>query len=1116
MKYKKRHAILFALTICYIFKLWAVPARRVTITVTQPDGTKLELIQRGDEYFHYLATIDGIPVIHKDSAYYYARIDEIGINPSEILAHEAESRTSDEQALVKNLFEVQQIHEARAQQAAARRSSAAKATTEIPVQGKVYIPVLLVQYADVKFSHTKTSFESRINGENYTTAGEYGSIKDYFTNQSEGQFLPQFDIIGPITLANNMEYYGGNDRQGNDLRPREMIKEACRKAYSENAVDFKRYDNNNDGYVDIIYVIYAGYGEASYPDMLENTIWPHQWELDVPLTLDGKKINRYACNNELDGYVGTELDGIGTFCHEFSHCLGLPDFYDTSGGDTFGMNTWSVMDHGCYNNDGHTPCGYTAYEKDFLGWKSLIELNKPTTVNLIPLSKGGKGYKIINDNNPNEFYAVEYYSKDGWNKEAPTEGMLVTHVDYLKSAWHDNIVNNDPKHPRVTIIPADGILTSQTLTGDTYPSFSGNTELTATSNPAAKVYTGEYMHKDITHITKKEDVITFRFMQGALQAPILHDPSNILSTAFTISWDPVEEADTYDACLSIIEEDFSEANIHTVRTNDCSYTFKGLNSGTYLCRVRSVSNGVYSHYSDPKQIRLSSSTLPSINAAPHISIHNDSIYIEAEDLTQIYYTIDGSFPTSYGMHYTGPFHTTRKVTIRAIAYREGYQSSPSAKFANWFTSNGATYRITSTITPRVVVSESPEGNSDEDYCGHYIFNETVQNDAVTYTLEGIDLGAFRNATALRSITIEGNSMHIIGDSLFHGCIALNAVVWNTSAALPHEAFNEGNGYNNLLVYLSQTAEVPISLTRGNYATIIRDGYCEHLTLDATSSFYCPISFTAQKVSYRRTFTQSTGIGAPGGWESIVLPFNVQSITHATKGEITPFGTEGNRHCWLATPIEGNFSESTEIKANTPYIIAMPNNEAYGEHSIAGSVTFSAENALIHATHTTERNESCSLISENENCRSATTLYFVPTYDFISTSPKVYALNVGNKYGNYAPGSIFIPGRYTISPFSACIVATEGEQFPPLYRIPIASDKNNDNADDKDSDALHTFTVISKNGYLYILCPEECTKTLYNIIGRKSCIITCSAGITEVGPLNEGMYIIEGTKIYVGH
>ena len=1113
MQHKRRYAILIVLIMGCILGLWAVPAKRTSITIKQPDGTRLVLALCGDEHFHCLVTTDGIPVIRQGEAYYYAKFEENGITPTELLAHGIAQRTPEEQVFVEKLPSTQHEREKRA--ITKRGISSRAETSEVPTEGEVNIPILLVQYDDVKFSsaNPKNAFENRTNGENYTAEGGHGSIREYFIEQSDGLFCPQFDIIGPITLDSEMMYYGGNDKQGNDKHPREMISEACRKAYNDKIIDFKRYDNNNDGYVDILYVIYAGYGESSYPDMLENCIWPHQWQLETPLTLDGVKISRYACSNELNGYTGTDLDGIGTFCHEFSHCLGLPDFYNTSssGESTFGMSVWSIMDYGCYNNDGHTPCGYTAYEKDFLGWMQLTELNTPTQVNLKPLKDGGEAYKIVNDANPNEFYVVEYYSKSSWNTYAPTDGMLVTHVDYLKSAWHDNSVNNDPNHPRVTIIPADGKLTTQTLVGDTYPGQPMNTKLTATSTPAAKVYTGEYMNKDITNIVSEDGIITFNFMQGALQAPRLHTPSDIGPTTFTITWEPVEEVEEYEVQLNFIEEDSCETTIHTTHTKEHHYTFRGLDEGIYLCRVRSISNGANSHYSESVQVELVDTILPSISTVPHIFIQNDSIHIVGPDSATIYYTIDGSRPTVYSSPYVHPFSTAKKATIRAIAHRDGFRNTSISQLTNWFTLDGATYRITSTDSLRAVVSEAKEGNNNGDYCGHYIFGETILNDTIPYTLEGIDVGAFHNAMELRSVTVEGRSIRHIGDSLFHGCTALNAVVWDIPYALPHEAFGE-DSYNNLLVYLPDTMEIPKSLTRDSYATIVQNGHSEAMTLDGTVSFYCPRPFTTEKVTYRRTFKQSTEIGISGGWETIVLPFDVQLITHATKGIITPFGGNGEQHCWLATPENGVFVETTEILANIPYIISMPNNDAYGNYSLAGNVTFSAEDALIHATSPTEEN--AYVMTKDETSDTYIKFYLLPTYEQVEASNIPYALNIGNKYESYSPGSVFVPEKFATSPFSAYMIASENSKDTPLYRINITQSENQDNTNDDNADITESFTAIGKGQFIHLTCAEERVVNLYDAVGRLLHTIVCKIGTTKVGPLDEGLYIVEGTKVYV--
>lgn len=1112
MQYKKRYTTLFILFVCCVLGLWAVPARRTTISVVQPDSTLLVLTQCGDEYFHYLATSDGTPVIRQGEAYYYAKIEGENMVSSGMLAHESAQRTSDEQAFVKSLPNTKSARAELIKRVIAKRNTTAQnEDSEVPTQGEVRIPVLLVQYTDVKFSSTdpQNAFKDRINGENYTAEGGNGSIRKYFIDQSDGLFRPQFDIIGPLTLTGNMESYGGNDKNGNDKNPRGMVIEACQLACSQEKVNFSQYDNNDDGYVDIIYIIYAGYGEASYPEKLEDTVWPHQWVLAEPMNFNGVNIFRYACNNELDGHTGSKLDGIGTFCHEFSHCLGLPDFYDTSSeGSNFGMSVWSLMDYGCYNNDGHTPCGYTAYEKDFLGWKPLVELNTPTRVTLKPMNNGGEAYKIVNDANPNEFYVVECYDKSGWNKYAPAEGMLITHVDYLESAWQDNIVNTDPKHPRTTIIPADGKLTTQTLGNDTYPgSTIINTELTASSNPASMVYTGGYMNKDITNITSEDGSVTFDFMQGVIQAPNLHSPTNILSTSFTITWDPVEEADSYDVRLDFVDEYSREAMVHFARVKECSYTFEGLGEGVYHCRVRSIKEESFSSYSNPVEVILSDTILPSTGAAPRIIIENDNIFIEGPDSATIHYTIDGSHPTAYAPIYTHPFTTTKKITIKAIAHREGHRSTPVTQLTNWFAIDGATYRITSTEVPSAVVSEAPEGNGDSDYSGHYTFGDTISHETITYTLEGIETGAFRNATQLRSVIVEGESMINVGDSLFHGCIALNAVVWDSPVPLPHEVFGKEN-YNNLLIYLPDTTVVPKSLPR---ATLIQDERSGPITLDATASFYCPRPFTAEKVTYQRSFKQLTGLGASGGWETLTLPFDVQRITHATKGDITPFGMEGELHCWLATPKNGAFVESTEIRANTPYIISMPNNEAYGDYSIGGSVAFSAEDAIVYATAPTTQGVSS---AAEESSRATITFHFMPTYDLIEASNIVFALNIGYNHNGYASGSVFVPGRFTTLPFSACMIADGDGLKAPIYCIDIAPNKSQEDENEDDANIPKTFTITSKGSHIYITSPEGRIVRLYDSIGRILYTIACKPGTTEVGPLERGMYIIEGTKVYV--
>lgn len=245
-----------------------------------------------------------------------------------------------------------------------------------------------------------------------------------------------------------------------------MVAEACKLA--DATVNFKDYDWDGDGEVDQIFVLYAGHGEASWDD--EDTIWPHAWTLedaaDITLTLDGVRINSYACSCEL-GSDG-KIDGIGTICHEFSHCFGLMDMYDTSYSGNFGMCSWSLMDSGGYNSNGFVPAGYTSFEKMSVGWKQPIEMTGDMEVqNLKPYSDGGEAYILYNEANRNEFFLLENRQNVGWDEGLEDNGLLAIHVDYDAGVWAYNEVNTTVdtysanNHQRCTVIPADGVYDSE-------------------------------------------------------------------------------------------------------------------------------------------------------------------------------------------------------------------------------------------------------------------------------------------------------------------------------------------------------------------------------------------------------------------------------------------------------------------------------------------------------------------------------------------------------------------------------------------------------------------------------------------------------------------------------
>lgn len=572
------------LTLAAMFMLaasaFAVPAKRVKRQVQQPDGSVLTVMLRGDENFHYTSTEDGQPLVQRaDGAYCYATLDSNGkLTASAQVAHDVESRGAAELSFLNYYTaesqKVRSLGMERAKQRNARRMArlanrgvvdasgkpvrrvmaGATGGEGIGVTGKRKGLVILVNFKDKKMQskHTQAEWNDYFNKVGYNKYGNNGSVHDYFYAQSYGKLDLEFDVIGPVTVSKNMASYGANDAQGNDIDPAGMIKEACELAYAKEKMDMSQYDWDGDGVVDQVYVIYAGYGEAAGGE--PNTIWPHEWDIQgggYSLVLGGQRIRTYACSSELNGGYGTNISGIGTACHEFSHCMGIPDFYDTAGGGCFGMDAWDLMDYGSYGGDGYEPTGYNTYEKWVSGWIEPTILTEPCYIkNMKPLSDAPEACVVFNEANKNEYYIFENRQLKGTDVALPNHGMLVIHVDYDQKVWFDNEVNNTYNHQRFTVVPADNKLTSETVTGDTYPGTTKSTELTDTSKPAATLFNAnsdgrKFLGKPVTEITEKDGLISFTFMGGVnLDAP---QPKvmNMTATSFTGGWNAVDGAESY-------------------------------------------------------------------------------------------------------------------------------------------------------------------------------------------------------------------------------------------------------------------------------------------------------------------------------------------------------------------------------------------------------------------------------------------------------------------------------------------------------------------------------------------------------------------------------------------
>lgn len=536
--------------------LYAVPARNVVKTILQPDGTTLQIKLCGDEFLRYYTTLDGVPVKETGEGFYYAGLsaDTLAVC-SEQMAHEAEQRTVAEQQMADSLKQafgtsITDVYEKRQNSKVVRRAPARATTRSFggqvlgePMTGKKKGLVILVNFSDVqmRIPEPNETFFRYMNEEGYKENGQYGSVRDYFLSQSYGKFDFSFDVVGPVTLSKPMEYYGRNVNDF-DYRPGEMVLDACLLVKDE--VDFSAYDWDGDGEAEQIFVVYAGYAESNGAP--SNTIWPHQSYVQnrdgSSLIINGTKVGKYACSSELTGTSGTTLSGIGTMCHEFSHCFGIPDFYDTYG-NNFGMNVWSLMDYGCYNNNGNTPIGYTAYERMMCGWLDPIILTEEQSVRQMPpLSDSPIAYALFNDANENEYYLLENRQQKGWDTYMYGHGLMVVHVDYDSRRWDYNTVNTQASRQRMTIIPADNNLqtTVQSLAGDLFPGKSGITELTDFSTPRALLHTPNksglaLMSKPVYNITESDGMIGFDFLSRtptAIQAAMTSSVEDGVWTVF--------------------------------------------------------------------------------------------------------------------------------------------------------------------------------------------------------------------------------------------------------------------------------------------------------------------------------------------------------------------------------------------------------------------------------------------------------------------------------------------------------------------------------------------------------------------------------------------------------
>lgn len=554
--------------------LFARPGYSKPVDVKQPDGTTVTLMMRGDEYLSFMTTTDGFTVVKgSDGFYRYAQKSDDGkLVETNIVAKNPAERTSAETMFLSS--QKKSIAPKMTKEALEFKQSVSK-MTDNPLLGRMENSaagknraiwnridyskfkglVILVEWNDKKFlsSDPQSFYQKLVNQENYTddTKTNYpvnveGSVKDYFYQNSMGVFKPTFDVVGPVTI-NRSCYYPWPKKNG-QINPQynsnmiNILKDVMNAV--NNDVDFSEYDLDNNGHIDMVYIIFAGYGSYVQGNN-EKYLWPHANDYTsyaswYGLRWDNKYFGRYACSVEIQDYEGyadqhKNLDGIGTMCHEFSHVLGLADHYDTdyeeSGGESRHPGEWDVMAGGADHNYGLTPVGYSSYERYNLGFTELQTIDVAGNYELEPFNTSNKFYMLKTGTKDEVFY-IENRQNQGWDRFLPGHGMLIWRVDETNpQIWQHNEVNVNPSRLYLELLSsrADKDINNAY---SAFPGASGTIDITSTGTPALRSFQGPAAAFDLYDITETTDgKITFKAGKDLYQTVIEDFESTPVTTA---------------------------------------------------------------------------------------------------------------------------------------------------------------------------------------------------------------------------------------------------------------------------------------------------------------------------------------------------------------------------------------------------------------------------------------------------------------------------------------------------------------------------------------------------------------------------------------------------------
>lgn len=510
--------------------LMARPGYSKPVDVKQPDGTTVTLLMHGDEFRHFMTTTDGFTVVEGDDGFYrYADKDSDGqLIATDVIAKNPDARNDSQRSFLANrkkmvapeMTEFQKEMKAnrllmQRDYTALKSSNGVRTNRAGTLWPNIYYSkfkglIVLVEFSDRKFltEDPQSLYQKLTSEKNYQdTSHEHfpvdveGSARDYFYDNSMGIFDPTFDVVGPVQISKKATDIGGSNPSPQIMGP--IFKEALSGIDSQ--IDFSQYDMNNDGTIDMVYFIFAGYS-SHMPGNNSNYLWPHANDFSqnarwFGLIFDQKKFGRYACSVE---FLDTEqyadehqyLDGIGTICHEFSHVLGLADHYDTDyaeNGQAKAPDDWDIMASGTDGNYGLNPVGYNAFERHVLGFATPKTLDVAGSYTINPLNTSNEFYILNTGTNKEDFY-IENRQQTRWDRFLPGHGMLVWRADLTNDyVWENNYVNNVLGNEHFELL-----------------SEGHANDLTTNTFPALKSSKGQNALFNLYDITESEDgIITF-------------------------------------------------------------------------------------------------------------------------------------------------------------------------------------------------------------------------------------------------------------------------------------------------------------------------------------------------------------------------------------------------------------------------------------------------------------------------------------------------------------------------------------------------------------------------------------------------------------------------------